>query len=132
MSRVNNIPRRDIELRARSGRDNRNGVSICVSGEADSLIDSLKIGEASLCLRVAIEELVYRSWSGCTRRYRVADVGKVIPLNGCVLTSDIDGGVSGRPCEGEEVTGIGVEVRVDEVERGELISRPDLSETNCR
>ena len=42
------------------------------------------------------------------------------------MTSDIDRGVSGRPREGEEVSGIGVEVRVDDVERGERVSRPDL------
>jgi hypothetical protein len=119
MSRVNNITRRDIELRARSGMDSPNGVSV-------GAIDSLKIWEASLCLRVAIEELMRGSWSGSTRRHRVADVGKVVPLNGSVLTSDIDGGVSGRPCEGEEVTGIGVEVRVDEVKRFKRVSRPNL------
>lgn len=125
MSRVNDIPRRDIKLRARSGRNSPKGMSICVPGGAAGEIDGLKIGEASLCLRVAVEELMYGSWSGSTRRYRVADIGKVVPLNGGVLTSDIDGGVSGRPCEGEEVTGVGVEVRVDEVERGKLVSRPD-------
>ena len=90
------------------------------------MIDSLKIGDASLCLRVAIKELMHGSCCGGTRRYRVADVGKVVPLNGGVLTSDIDGRVSRRPCEGEEVTGVGEEVRVNEVERGKLGSRPDL------
>jgi hypothetical protein len=125
MGRVNNIPRRDMELRTRSWRDSPRAESICVPGEAAN-IGSLKIGEASLRLRVAIEELVHRSWRRGTRRYHVADIGKVVPLNGGVLTSDIDGGVSGRPREGEKVAGVGVEVRVDDVERGELVSRPDL------
>jgi hypothetical protein len=49
-----------------------------------------------LCLRVAIEELMRKSWSGGARRYRVADVVKVVTLNGGVLTSDMDGGVSGE------------------------------------
>ena len=91
MSRVNNIPRRDVELRMRSGGESPNAVSIRVP--ADAVIGSLKIGKASLCLRVAIEELVYGSWSGGTGRYCGADVGKVVPLNGSVLTSDIDGGM---------------------------------------
>jgi hypothetical protein len=114
-----------MELRMWDGRDSPRAKSIYVPSEAAN-IDSLKIGEASLCLRVAIEELVHRSWSRGTRRYRVADIGKVVPLNRGVLTSDIDGGMSGRPREGEEVAGVGVEVRVDDVERGELVSRPDL------
>ena len=121
MGRVDNIPRRDMELRTGSWRENPRAESI-----GADLIGSLKIGEATLCLRVAIEELVHRSWRGGTRRYRVADIGEVVPLNGCVLTSDIDRGVSGRPREGEEVSGIGVEVRVDDVKRGERVSRPDL------
>ena len=91
MSRVNNIPRRDVELRKRSGGDCPNVVSIRVPAEA--VIGSLKIGKASLCLRVAIEELVYWSRSGGTGRYCVPDVGKVIPLNRGVLTSNIYGGV---------------------------------------
>ena len=119
MSRVNYIQRGDTELRTRSRGYNPDGVPICE-------INGLKIWEASLCMRVAIEELMCGSWSGGTRRYDVADVGKVVPLNGSVLTSDIDGGVSGRPCEGEEVTGVGVEVRVDEVEQGKPVRRPDL------
>jgi len=103
--------------------------SICeVVGE----IGGLNVGEASLCLGVAIEELMYGSWSGGTRRYRVAEVGKVVPLYRSVLTSDIDGGESRRPHEGEKIAGIGVEIRVDDVERGELVSRPDPDRTVAR
>ncbi len=127
MSRVNDVAWRDIELRARSGRGNPIGVSICVPGGVADVVSRLKIGEASLCLRIAIEELVYWSWGGCTRRYRVADVGKVVPLNGGILASNVDGGMRWGPCEGEEITCVGVEVRVDEVERGKLVGGPDLS-----
>ena len=90
MGRVDNIPRRDIELRTRSWRESPRAESI-----AGDLISGLKIGEATLCLRVAIEELVHRSWRGGTRRYRVADIGEVVPLNRSVLTSDINCRVSG-------------------------------------
>jgi hypothetical protein len=94
-------------------------------------ISGSEIGGASLTARVAVEELVCASWgSRCTGRSLracfVRQVGEVAPLYRGVLTADVDGRVCWGPGEGEEVSRIGVEKRIDDISWRQILRTPNL------
>jgi hypothetical protein len=95
-------------------------------------ISSLEIGGSSLTARVTVEEFVGASRGGCTGRSlrsssaSVGQITEVVPLYRGVLTADVDRGVCWRPREGEEVSRVSVEERVNDIERGQVLRTPDL------
>lgn len=68
-----------------------------------------------------------RGRGGRRKRAGCAAVGRErIPLQRGILTTEIDGGKAGRPCKGEEIARVGVEVRRDSEERSKGRGGPYL------
>jgi len=102
---------------------------------ANGIVDAIpcfEIGGPSLGARVAVEEFVCASWGRCTGRSlgssscSVGQVAEVVPLYRGVLAADVDRRMYRRPREGEEVSRVGVEERIDSVERGQVLRTPHL------
>lgn len=102
---------------------------------ANRVVDAIpcfEIGRPSLAARVAVEEFVCASWGRCTRRSlgscscSVGQVAEVVPLYRGILAADVDRRMCRRPGEREEVSRVGVEERIDNVERAQVLRTPDL------
>lgn len=104
VSRVYDILRRDMELRAGSREYD---MAIHGPDGGANAITGFQVRGPSLGSRVAVKEFVRASWGACARGCRSfnvhVEVGEIVPLNGGILAPDVYRGMCWRPGEREKV-----------------------------